>query len=433
MIASNHWSPWNLRLAVLVGTVLLLSHLSATAQPSRPNYADVEAFFDAIAMNDTNALSMLEANTNLAFVRDNGTKLPLLEAAASGNVTLVKRLIELGTDINATGDTYSSGGYQHTALHWAIDRNQPEVCKCLLAAGANPNIMSFSSTAPLHLAFKGCHEEMAGWLLDYGAEPFLVQPHSTGFPTAFELDITSSSGELIPRMLGQDAKHPLGSKSLQKPRRSKQPRRDLTTAADVLAAHGSELLVTAAARGELEAVQALLQAGVPATNSSDANSAPILQTFSLAAFNIAASHSEALAALDQTRTILKENSSPQINPGFISMAQHQVAEQAAKAAATDPDRWQKILQVLIQHGADYDAFAATALNDTNRLAQLVSATKQSPSPATAMARRLCIGPCASTGSLSLYFGSRPAHRWTPRIPPARPRCTSPPPAVKLNS
>ena len=90
----------------------------------------VEAFFDAIALNDTKAASeMLESNTNLVRAVEHLTKRPLLEAAAAGNLSLVKRLIELGADIHARGDTLMSVGSEATALHVAIRHNRTAVCQ----------------------------------------------------------------------------------------------------------------------------------------------------------------------------------------------------------------------------------------------------------------------------------------------------------------
>ena len=40
-----------------------------------------------------------------------------------------------------------------------------------------------------------------------------------------------------------------------------------------------------------------------------------------------------------------------------------------------PERWRQIRNLLIKNGADYDAFAATALADTNRAVQLLAADK----------------------------------------------------------
>ena len=336
---------------------------------------EVEAFFTAIQMNDTNtAAAMLESNTNLALASENLSKLPLLEAAAAGNVALVKRQLQSGADINATGDTRMSGGSQMTALHEAIKHNRPQVCKTLLESGANPNVMAFGFTTPLHLAFSENREEMAGWLLDYGAEPFQGKLFSNDETTPFELAITRRGGKLVPRMLGQERQHPLGAKSLQKPSRHKPQRRGVKTATDILAGRGSELLIAAAVRGELEAVQALLKAGVPANQVRPA-CPTLLQSFALSASDAARTRQSVIDQWHQAQARLKESYIPRADPQFVASLRSQEAELAAKVEMLAPERWQKLLQVLVRDGAVYDAFAATALGDTNQTMRLASADK----------------------------------------------------------
>jgi ankyrin repeat protein len=342
---------------------------------TRPRGADVETFFTAIQMGDTNAAAaLLESNTNLAFAGENISKLPLLEAAAAGNAPLVKRLIQLGADIDATGDTRMSGGSQMTALHEAIKNNHPQVCQLLLESAANPNVMAFGFTTPLHLAFSENREEMANWLLDYGAEPFQGKLFSNDETTPFELAITRSNGRLVARMLGQDSKHPLGKKSLQKPRTSKRPRRGMKTSAEVLSQHGNELLTAAAQRGELEAVQALLSAGVSAKDSNT-NCPTLFQSFSLAANDNARNLPSATDQWHRLQDQLKADYIPKADTSFVASLRSQEASQADKVAMMAADRWHKILEILIKNGADYDAFAATALGDTNQANRLLSADK----------------------------------------------------------
>jgi len=342
---------------------------------TRPRGAEVEAFFTAIQMGDTNAAAeLLESNTNLAFAGENFSKLPLLEAAAAGNVPLVKRLIQLGADINATGDTRMSGGSQMTALHEAIKYNHPQMCQVLIESGANPNVMAFGFTTPLHLAFSENREEMANLLLDYGAEPFQGKLFSNDETTPFELAITRSNGRLAARMLGQDSKHPLGKKSLQKPRTSKRPQRGMKTSAEVLSQHGNELLTAAAQRGELEAVQALLSAGVSAKDSNT-NCPTLFQSFSLAANDNARNLPSATDQWHRLQEQLKADYIPKADANFVASLRSQEASQADKVAMMAVERWHKILTILIEHGADYDAFAATALGDTNRANHLLAADK----------------------------------------------------------
>ena len=359
----------------LLGIFIFIHAAYCANTQTRPRGVDVEAFFTAIQMGDTNAAAaLLESNTNLAFAGENFSKLPLLEAAAAGNVPLVKRLIQLGADINATGDTRMSGGSQMTALHEAIKYNRPQVCQVLLESGANPNVMAFGFTTPLHLAFSENREEMAGWFLDYGAEPFQGKLFSNDETTPFELAITRSNGRLAARMLGQDSKHPLGKKSLQKPRTSKRPQRGMKTSAEVLSQHGDELLTAAAQRGELEAVQALLTAGVSAKNANT-NCPTLLQSFSLAANDNARNLTSATDQWHRLQDQLKADYIPKADANFVASLRTQAASQADKVAMMAADRWHKILEILIKNGAVYDAFAATALGDTNQANRLLSADK----------------------------------------------------------
>jgi len=70
---------------------------------------------------------------------------------------------------------------------------------------------------------------------------------------------------------------------------------------------------------------------------------------------------------------LKADYIPRADPSFVSSQRAQEARLAAKVEMMAPKRWQAILEALIQHGADYDVFAATALGDTNRARRLLSA------------------------------------------------------------
>ncbi len=349
---------------------------SMQSQNNPPRWQVLEGFLTAIQMGDTNAAAaLLESNTNLAFATENLSKAPLLEAAAAGNVALVKRMLQLGADINVTGDTRMSGGSQMTALHEAIKYNQPAVCQSLLESGANPNVTAFGFVTPLDLAFSENREEMAGWLLDYGAEPFEEKPFTNEKTTPFELAITRSSGRLTARMLGQEPQHQLGTKSLQKPSQIKNSRRVIRTAPEILSAHGGDLLAAAAARGELEAVQALIKAGVMVTNASPDNP-PILQSFALSAADATSRRTSVIEQWRRAQDAAKRDYGARADSKYVASLHAQESALAEKAEALAPERWQKILELLIEHGADYDAFAATALGDTNRMTRLVSASQQ---------------------------------------------------------
>jgi len=333
-------------------------------------------FLGAIqAGHERDALAMLEANTNLANARDDVTKCALLEAAKAGDVTLVKRLLELGADINAQGDTLMSGGSRNTALHWAIQGHHLEVCRVLLAAGADPNRMALSYDTPLHLAFAEDQEDIASLLLDYGSEPFLGKLFVNDETTPFELAITKSHGRLVPRMLGQESRQPLGNKSLQKPGRL--PRQGIKTSAEVLSRRGGELLSMAAQRGEVEAVSALLRAGVVL---NDAHTGPtLIQAYAIAANDNARSYTGVSEQLLQLQKRLEANDASGGDPDWVARQRAAIEAQEGslsnRLAMMAPERWHQVLELLVDHGADYDAFAATALDDKGQANKLMARNK----------------------------------------------------------
>ena len=312
--------------------LILTQYLFAASAQTRPSQQQVEGFFYAIQQNDTNTFSkLLDSNTNLANA-PYWNHLPLHRAVSLGQIEMVDALLKHGADINAQNDTFESSGLRLTALQAAIWNGHANICKLLLAAGADPNIQSAFDGSALHYAFNYQHAEMADWLLDYGADPFLEKQNLYNKATPLEMAIRAGDGKLVPRMLGQDRSHPLGTKSLNKSTQKGRQRQPAKTAADLLARRGVALLAAAAQRGELEAVQALLKAGVSAKGKAE-DGTPLFQAFAVA--------------------------------------------EAAAAEKKDFDsvRWLQIRDLLIRHGADYDAFAATALGDIERARRLSSADK----------------------------------------------------------
>ncbi|MEI8291599.1 MAG: ankyrin repeat domain-containing protein, partial [Verrucomicrobiota bacterium] len=355
----------------LIGVCLLQMTACAWAQ-GNSRASSVMDFFGAIqAGRESEALAMLENDTNLVRVAYNFNKYPLLEAAAAGDVKLVKRMLELGADINFQGDTMMSGNSQSTALHWAVQRNHLEVCRVLLEAGADPNRMEFGSQTPLHMAFNENREDIAGLLLDYGAEPLQGKLFSNDQTTPFEFAINKSNGRLVPRMLGQDAQNPLGTKSVQKTRNLKQPLRGMKTSAEIMSQHGVELVTVAAQRGELEALKALFRAGVTIKDAGT-NCPTIVQAYSLAANDNAKNLPGVADQWHRVQDQLKANYSAGADAKYVASLRSQESSLSNRVAMMASDRWRKILDVLVEHGADFDAFAATALGDTSQVNKLIS-------------------------------------------------------------
>jgi ankyrin repeat protein len=314
---------------------------------------------------------MLEANTNLVHAFYYG-RLPITVAAGDGSIQMVELLLKQGADVNVQNDTWNTSNMRLTALEAAIWSGNTNLCKLLLETGANPDLQSGPGESALHYALSYHRTEMAAWLLDYGADPFLSKG-AYGIATPLELAITRDDGKLVPRMLGQEGAGPAALKATHPLPWKKTRAENRQAAARIIAERGTELLSAAAQRGELEAVEALLKAGISARTNAPGE-LPLLQTFAISEAAAVKSRPSAIAQWQQTSNTLK-SFGPNANPEFAASMRSQEAEQAAKVAAFAPEHLMQIRDLLIKNGADYDAFAATALADTNRATRLLAADK----------------------------------------------------------
>jgi len=136
------------RRAVAIG--LLVASVSSGLTQTPSGGPTVETFFAAIQRNDTNTVfKMLDSDTNLTHALNYGRP-PLLVAAWDGHVEIVERLLKCGADVNGP-DANNMGT---TPLQLAVRLNRPNVCKVLLAAGADPNLQHPFDGSALHQAFE---------------------------------------------------------------------------------------------------------------------------------------------------------------------------------------------------------------------------------------------------------------------------------------
>lgn len=96
--------------------------------------------------------------------KDNEGLTPLARAAFNGDVTNVRRLLNLGAAINAK----AAGG--ETALHKAAHCGYMEILEILLAAGAGVNAICDAEYTPLYEAATGQRPDIVQKLLVVGAE-----------------------------------------------------------------------------------------------------------------------------------------------------------------------------------------------------------------------------------------------------------------------
>lgn len=117
---------------------------------------------------------------------------PIHEAAESGDVDQVMKLLDGGVDVNAPD-------LDGTPLQWAIFSNQIEVARLLLKRGANPNVKGWDGTLLESAALNG-KTEIAKILLEHGANP-----NSVDRSTPLIRAVQKGSLEIVDLLLNQGA------------------------------------------------------------------------------------------------------------------------------------------------------------------------------------------------------------------------------------
>ncbi len=98
----------------------------------------------------------------------------LSDAAQSGDRNTVRTLIAQKADVNA------AAGDGTTALHWAADKNDVEMAKMLIGAGASVKATTrVGSLTPLMLAAKNGNADVMKVLLEAGADASAADEHGT--------------------------------------------------------------------------------------------------------------------------------------------------------------------------------------------------------------------------------------------------------------
>jgi|GEM_PF-122597 len=88
----------------------------------------------------------------------------LIEAAKSGDVIGVQRLLQSGARVSAAEPDGS------TALHWAVRRENAEIARMLIAAGADPAAATRYNVTPLYLAASSGNASIIELLIQAGAD-----------------------------------------------------------------------------------------------------------------------------------------------------------------------------------------------------------------------------------------------------------------------
>ncbi len=124
---------------------------------------------------------------------------PVADAAMSGDVGLVKVLLQRGADVSA------AQGDGMTALHWAARGGNDELVQVLIYAGANLAATTrLGGYTPLHMAAGGGRADVIELLLDAGADPHAAT--TSGAATPLHLAAGSGSAAAAGALLEHGAK-----------------------------------------------------------------------------------------------------------------------------------------------------------------------------------------------------------------------------------
>ncbi|KAL6874748.1 ankyrin [Trichoderma novae-zelandiae] len=115
-------------------------------------------------------LFLLKRSASTSMTR-NMQKVPLAEAALSGDLTIIDSLLDYG------GDLHYRDRDGWSAIHWAAEEGCLEVVGLLLRHGADMNAVSSYGTSPLHCAANGGHVGLVRLLIEQGADPLKSTCH----------------------------------------------------------------------------------------------------------------------------------------------------------------------------------------------------------------------------------------------------------------
>jgi ankyrin repeat protein len=275
-----------------------------------------------------------------------GAQISIVDAIKAGDTARVRALIDTRVDVNATQPDGT------TPLHWAVDRDRPDIVQMLIRAGANVKAANRYGATPLWLASVNGDAKTIAMLLEGGADAGSANADGeTALMVAARTGKTDAVNLLLARGADPNAKEGWrGQTALMWAAAEGH-----AAVIDLLVARGADLktrsnagftaLLFAAREGRIAAVEALLKAGADMNDSlpvkrrgpQAANQAPAppppplevgLNAFLLAAAN---AHYELAARL------LDRGADPNAAPqGYTALHQVSWVRKAGIAGSNNP-------------------------------------------------------------------------------------------------
>jgi uncharacterized protein len=192
----------------------------------------------------------------------------IVDAIKTGDATRVRALIDTRVDVNATQQDGT------TALHWAVDRDEPGIVQMLIRAGANVKATNRYGVTPLWLASLNGNAKTIAMLLEAGAD---AKATNGDGETALMVAARTGKADVVNLLLARGA-----DPNVQEGWRGQTAlmwaaAEGHATVIDTLVARGADVkarsnagftaLLFAAREGRIAAVEVLLKAGADMNDS----------------------------------------------------------------------------------------------------------------------------------------------------------------------